>query len=137
MEGKILALFFFVILENDEYFVSDFVRVIQSLSILVGIILNCLPLTKSFLLFPINEYLLTKDEIISEGQLRWRIGSISRSRDSQCECASLDEGIDIFTPIGDEDCGSKLLLKRSKNAFHDRVCLWFLYCCWLWFDSIA
>ncbi len=62
----------FVILANNEYFVSDFVCVIQTLLILVGIVLNCLPLMKSFLLFPINEYLLVKDEIISKGQLRWR-----------------------------------------------------------------
>ena len=118
----------FVILENDEYFVSDFVHVIQSRSILVGIVLNFLPLMKSFLSFPIDDYLQTKDEIISEGQLRWRIGSISRSRDLQWGCASLDEGIDIFTPIGVKDCGSNLLFECSKNVFHDCVCLWILYC---------
>ncbi len=134
---NLFFLLLFVLLEDNEYLASNFVRVIQALLIFVSIVLNCLSLMKSFLLFPIDDHFLTKDEIVSEGQLRWRVGSMSRSCDSQCKCASLDEGIDAFTPIGFEDCGSKLLLKRFKNVFHDCVCLWILYCHWFWFDSIA
>ncbi len=95
--------------------------------------------------------LLVADEELSFVPNRWplsdkkwdrirrpmRIGSMSRSFDLQCECASLDEGIDVFAPIGFEDCGSKLLLGHFKNSSHNRVCLWILYCCWFWFDSIA
>lgn len=92
---------------------------------------------KSFLAFPIDEYFLAKDEIISEGQLRWRIRSMSRSRDSHCKCASLDKGIDVFTPVGFEDCGSKLLSEHTEDTFNDSVCLWILHCRRLWFDSIA
>jgi hypothetical protein len=120
---KFSFLSLFVLLEDDEYSVSNFVCVIQALSIFVGIVLNCLPLMKSFLSFPIDDYLLMKDEIISEGQLRWRIGSMSRSCDLQCKCACLDEGVNVFTPIGFKDCCSKLFFKRSKNVFHDCVCL--------------
>jgi len=98
-----------VLLKHDEYLVSDFVLIIQPLSIFFGVVLNCLTLMESFLSFPIDDYFLTKDEIISESQLRWRIGSVSRSRDSQCKCASLNEGVDIFAPIVVEDCGANLL----------------------------
>jgi len=111
--------------------------VIQALPILVGIVLNYMPVMESFISFPIDEYLLMKDEIVSECQLRWKIRSMSGSRDSQCKCASLDEGINIFAPIGVEDCGSNLLFERSKDTLHDRVCLWILHCHWFWFDSIA
>ena len=31
----------------------------------------------------------------------------------------------------------RLWLEHSKNVFHDCVCMWILYCRWLWFDSIA
>jgi len=53
-------------LKHDEYLVSKFVLIIQPLSILFGIVLNCLTLMESFLSFPIDDYFLTKDEIISE-----------------------------------------------------------------------
>ena len=130
-------LLLFVLLEDNEYLVSNFVHVIHALSIFVCIVLDCLSLVKSFLSFPMDDHFLTKNEIVFEGQLCWRIRSMSRSCDSQCECASLDESVDVFAPIGFEDCGSKLLLERSENAFHNRVCLWILYCRWFWFDSIA
>ena len=67
MMNKLLL---FVLLEDNEYLVSNFVRVIHALSIFVGIVLNCLSLMKSFLSFPIDDHFLTKDEIVSEGQLR-------------------------------------------------------------------
>ena len=67
MMNKLLL---FVLLEDNEYLVSNFVRVIHALSVFVGIVLNCLSLMKSFLSFPIDDHFLTKDEIVSEGQLR-------------------------------------------------------------------
>jgi hypothetical protein len=48
---------------------------------------------------------------------------------------SLDEGIDVFTPIRFEDCGSKLLSEHTEDTFDDSICLWILHCRRLWLDK--